>query len=207
MARLAPLELTEKTILVPAAVRFPVELDLPPGFAPDDPGTWPAVEGRLEWVGGRLLYMPPCGSRQSLTVADVVATLAPWVRAHPGFVLGTNEAGMALGGDVRGADVAIWRRAPSAAAEPGLSREPPVLAVEVSGRYDTEELLREKARWYLAHGVAVVWVVLTAPREVLAATRGGERRLGAGETLPEHPALPGLAPRVDALFEQVAGRA
>src|SRR5262249_47348486 len=50
-----------QTISVPASIRFPVELDIPAGFDPGDPATWPRVEGRLEYVAGKLLYMPPCG--------------------------------------------------------------------------------------------------------------------------------------------------
>src|SRR5438128_9527336 len=33
----------------------------PEGFRPEEPASWPRIDGRLEWVGGRLLYMPPCG--------------------------------------------------------------------------------------------------------------------------------------------------
>ena len=105
MARPAPIDIDEETIPVPGSVRFPVELTPPDGFDPARLETWPRVEGRLEWVGGRLLYMPPCGDRQQYTVADVVATLIIWVRAHPEFAVGTNEAGMHLGGDSRAACV------------------------------------------------------------------------------------------------------
>src|SRR5437773_10830486 len=83
MVRPAPIDIDEETIPVPGTVRFPVELTPPEGFDPARLETWPRVEGRLEWVGGRLLYMPPCGDRQQYTVADVVATLVNWVRSHP----------------------------------------------------------------------------------------------------------------------------
>jgi hypothetical protein len=33
------------------------------------------------------------------------------VATHRAFVVGTNEAGMKLGGAVRGADAAVWRKA------------------------------------------------------------------------------------------------
>ena len=114
MARPAPIDLDEKTIAVPGTVRFPVELTPPDGFDPARLETWPRVEGRLEWVGGRLLYMPPCGDRQQDTVADVVAALITWVRSHTDFVVGTNEAGMRLGEDSRGADAAIFTHSAAA---------------------------------------------------------------------------------------------
>src|SRR5207237_9889563 len=85
MARPAPIDVDEETIPVPGTVRFPVELTPPEGFDPARLETWPRVAGRLEWVRGRLLYMPPCRDRQQYTVADVVATLIIWVRPHPGF--------------------------------------------------------------------------------------------------------------------------
>src|SRR5256712_7737272 len=101
MAAPAPSEVDEETIPVPGSVRFPVELTPPEGFDPSRLETWPRVEGRLEWVAGRLLYMPPCGARQQDTVADVVITLGNWARSQPGFEVGTNEAGMLLREDVR----------------------------------------------------------------------------------------------------------
>jgi len=55
----------------PETVRYPVELVPSGGFDPARVETWPRIDGRLEWVEGRLLYMPPCGERQALTVTDV----------------------------------------------------------------------------------------------------------------------------------------
>lgn len=52
-------------------------------------------------------------------------------------------------------------------------------------------------------GVAVVWVVLPASREVVVLTASGESRHGKGEQLPAHPDLPGLALRVNQLFAQL----
>jgi len=204
MARPAPRERDEETIPVPATVKFPVELMPPPGFDPPRLETWPRVEGRLEWVEGRLFYMPPCGDRQQDTVADVVITLGNWVRSHPEFVVGTNEAGMFLGEDGRGADAAIWRRADVGPYQGGFRRVPPLLAVEVAGRYERERQLREKARWYLEAGVPVVWIVLPKKREVLIVTAAGDTRHRRGERLPGDPRLPGLAPMVDELFVQVS---
>jgi len=205
MARPAPGELDDvETITLPRGVRFPVELDPPPGFDPARLETWPHVEGRLEWVEGRLLYMPGCGDLQQDTVTDVVATLAFWARAHPEFVVGTNEAGMHLGKDARAADAAVWRRADLGPYTKGFRTVPPVLAVEVTSREEPPKALREKARWYLDGGVSVVWVVVPEQREVLLITREGESRHGRGERLPPHPQLPDLAPAVDDLFLQIS---
>lgn len=204
MARPAPNELDEETtIAVPRAVKFPVELEPPEGFDPAEPATWPRVEGRLEWVGGRLLYMPPCGDLQQYTVTEVVFVLVTWAHAHPDFLVGTNEAGMRLGEDTRGADAAVFRRAEVGPPHGGWQRVRPVLAVEVTGRDEREAPLREKAAWYLAAGVEVVWLVLSESREVVVITRGGEQRLRRGEVVPAPPSLPGLAPAVDDFFRQL----
>lgn len=105
----------DETIMLPRAVRFPVEMIPPDGFDGERLETWPSITGRLEYVDGRLLYAPPCGDEQQDTVTDVVITLGSWVRAHAEFVLGSNEAGMRLLGATRAADAAIWKRADTGA--------------------------------------------------------------------------------------------
>ena len=191
------------TIAVPAAVRFPIELDPPDGFHPDDPASWPQIPGRLEYVDGRLLYMPPCGDVQQQVAVSVVGVIDRWLDEHPEFAAGGNEAGMMFGRDVRGAEAAIWRREALGPLTGKYVRVPPLLAVEVAGREEGEPELRRKASWYLDHGVHVVWVVLPAVREVLVITRDGERCCMAGEALPEHPDLPGLGPVVERFFRQL----
>jgi Uma2 family endonuclease len=198
-------ELYEETITLPRALRFPVEFRPPVSFDPEKLETWPVLAGRLEYVEGRLLFMPPCGDTQQDTVTDVVVTLGAWVRAHPEFVLGTNEAGMHLGGATRAADAAIWRVADLGAYHGGLRRVPPVLTVEVAGvDGDAEADLMVKARWYLEHGVSVVWIVLPDTREVFVVSPSERVRLKRGARLPPYPALPDLVPAVDELFTQIA---
>jgi len=192
-----------ETILVPGSARLPLELNLPDGFDPRRLETWPRVDGRLEWVAGRLLWMPPCGQRQSATAGDVALVLGNWARTHPDFCFGTNEPGVILGEDVRAADAAVWRRSDIDPRWPGLSSATPVLAVEVGGRDERVSALRVKAHAYLAHGVTVVWVVLPEERQVVVLTSDGETVLHPGERLPRHPSLPDLTPRVDDLLRQV----
>jgi Uma2 family endonuclease len=199
-------ELYQETIPLPRAVRFPVELRPPEGFAPERLETWPWIPGRVEFFGGRLLYMPPCADTQQYTVTDVVITLGAWTRSHSGFMLGTNEAGMRLLGAVRAADAAIWRREQVGRSSGRLQTVPPVLAVEVSGEDETEAALREKALWYLSAGVGTVWLVNPEQREVLVLSRGAEQRCKLGERLPPCPDLPDLAPLVDELFTQISLR-
>lgn len=186
---------------VPLPLKFPVELRLPEGFDPDEPKTWPKVHGRLEYVGGRLLFMPPCGGTQSKVVLNLARLIGNWAHARPDFIGGTNEAGMRLGTDTRGVDVGVWRTKGRGSLK-GFAHVAPVLAVEVEGEEEAERErpLRKKARWYFVHGTKVVWLVLPSRREIIVLTARGESRHRPGEMTPEHTALPGLRVAVDEVF-------
>jgi Uma2 family endonuclease len=183
-------------------VRFPVELQAD-GVDPSRPSTWPAIDGRLEYVGGRLLYMPPCADYQQDVATDVSYVLRTWSEQHPEYIVGGNEAGMKLGGDVRAADAAVWRKADVRERTGRVRTVPPILAVEVAGQDEEERVLGDKARWYLGHGVRLVWLVLPETREVIVVEQASEQRFGHGERLPETELLPGLDPHVARFFAQL----
>jgi Uma2 family endonuclease len=189
------------TVVPRIAIRLPLALPKPEGFEIERPETWPEVTGRLEYAGGRLEYMPPCGELQQRTAADVITELNLWRRQHPEFVVGGNEAGMLLGGEVRAADAAVWRSTHQAS--DGFARTPPVLAVEIAGLDDTMDLLAEKARWYLGRGVEVVWIVLPHSRTVQVVTTAKVVVVDARGTLPELDSLAGLTPLVADFFRQL----
>jgi Uma2 family endonuclease len=193
---------TPLTLLRELPIRYPVELQPPSGFVPARAETWPSVEGRLEFVEGKLLYMPPCADEQSGVVSGVVAELVSWVRQHPEFFVGTNEAGMLLDGEVRAADAGIWLRDP-AHVSGTFWRVPPILAVEVAGEEDDARSLRQKAKWYLSHGVEVVWLVFPAERVVKVVMRSTTRTFRPPDKLPSARRLPGLTPQVRDLFFQL----
>jgi Uma2 family endonuclease len=185
-------------------VRFPLELAPPPGFRAEDQATWPEVAGRLEYVAGRLLYVPPCGDDQQDVAASVLGILEPWALDHGDWVVAGNEAGMLLAGEVRAADAAVWRKGDLGSRTGGFRRVPPVLCVEVSAKDDTEGELRGKARWYLERGVKIVWLALTENREILVLRIDGEVRYKEGEIIPPELELPDLAPAVARFFWQLA---
>ncbi|MDX2010764.1 MAG: Uma2 family endonuclease [Myxococcaceae bacterium] len=193
---------TPLSLLRALPIRYPVELMPPSGFVPARLETWPSVDGRLEFVEGKLLYLPPCADEQSEVVSGVVYELVSWVRQHPEFVVATNEAGMLLKGAVRAADAAVWRK-DSTHVHGTLRRVPPILAVEVAGEEDTVASLRHKARWYVTHGVEVVWLVFPTERFVKVVSRSSTRTFHPGDALPAARSLPGLAPRVRDLFFQL----
>jgi Uma2 family endonuclease len=183
-------------------VRFPIELR-PVGLDGSEPATWPVAEGRLEWVEGRLLYMPPCADIQQDVAVDLVHLLRKWSGAHPEFLVGGNEAGMKLGADIRAADAAVWAKAAVGPSVGRLRHTPPVLAAEVAGQDEDEAVLRQKAAWYLRSGVPVVWLIIPESREVIVARERSESRHGRGERLPEAAELPGLVPEVAQFFSQL----
>lgn len=183
-------------------VRFPVELRAD-GVVRSDPTSWPTIDGRLEYVGGRLLYMPPCADIQQDVAMDVAYILRSWSEECPGFIVGGNEAGMKLGDDVRAADVAVWRASDAGERRGRLRTAPPLLAVEIAGEDEEERVLKEKALWYLQHGVAMVWLVLPETREVVVVNTDGTQRFGTGARLPATALLPGLQPDVARFFAQL----
>lgn len=192
------------------AERFPVELPVPETFCVDDPASWPAIPGRLEFIEGRLLFMPPCGGVQQVVAVSVAVLLDHWVEqriaeGHDDFVVGGNEAGMLLAGEVRAADAALWRRGDIAPGEipAGYFQVPPVLAVEIAGNHEDEAALTDKAAWYLQCGVQTVWVVLPDAREVLFIKRNQRFRCHDRQTMPDDVALPGLQLDVARFFRRL----
>ena len=190
-------------VVVPGSVRFPVQLRVDEDFDPLDVGTWPEVEGRLEYVEGRLLFMPPSGQEQGAVTLSASGVLAKWLEQHRGFRGATLEIGITLGGETRGADAAVWRKDQAMGVDKATLRFAPLLVIEVAGRDEGETELRKKASWYLGHGVRVVWIVLPDSREVVVLREDGESRYAKGDTLPEQPELPGLTPAVAELFAQL----
>jgi Uma2 family endonuclease len=130
--------------------------------------------------------------------------LTAWAHDRDEISVLTNEAGMKLGDDVRAADAAVWRAADLPDDPDVLPRRPPLLAVEVAGRDDTEPQLRTKAAWYREHGVPTVWILLPTTREALVIADDRELRFGRDDRLPSPTALDDLSPTVASLFRQVS---
>jgi Uma2 family endonuclease len=89
----------------------------------------------------------------------------------------------------------------STLSEAQLQKPPfsPELVVEIRSPGSRESQIRRKTTLYLEHGAIAVLDVDPARRAVHVTTRDGETMLKTGDTF-SHPAFPGLALSVDAIF-------
>jgi Uma2 family endonuclease len=77
----------------------------------------------------------------------------------------------------------------------------PDLAVEVKSPDDTYKMLRDKARFYLANGARMVWLVFPEKQIVEVYTPAEEQILREGDTLTGGDVLPGFSMAVSQIFE------
>ena len=80
----------------------------------------------------------------------------------------------------------------------------PDLAVEVKSPDDAWKDLRAKARYYLANGTKLVWLVEPVRRFVEVYSADDEQVLFEGDTLNGGGVLPGFEMPVSAVFEDTA---
>ena len=77
----------------------------------------------------------------------------------------------------------------------------PDLAVEIKSPDDTYKGMREKARYYLAKGTRMVWLVFPDKRIVEVYTANDEQILTENDTLTGGDVLPGFSLAVRQIFE------
>lgn len=77
----------------------------------------------------------------------------------------------------------------------------PDLAVEIKSPDDSLKEIRAKARFYLANGTRIVWVVLPERKTVEVYTPQEELIVSGDETLSGGDVLPGFSMTVSAVFE------
>lgn len=77
----------------------------------------------------------------------------------------------------------------------------PDLAVEIKSPSDTYKLMRDKAKFYLANGTRMVWLVFPEKMLVEVYTPTEEQILTETDTLTGGEVLPGFTMNVSAIFE------
>jgi Uma2 family endonuclease len=88
--------------------------------------------------------------------------------------------------------------------ERGTVPQMPDLAVEVRSPDDSLKKLREKARYYLANGTRLVWLVIPEKRLVEVYSPDDEQVLTEADVLSGGDVLPGFSLPVKAIFEDTA---
>jgi len=88
--------------------------------------------------------------------------------------------------------------------EKGSVPRMPDLAVEVKSPDDSLKVMREKARYYLANGTKLVWLVDPQKRFVEVYTPDDEQVLFEDDTLDGGEVLPGFQMNVRDIFEDTA---
>lgn len=88
--------------------------------------------------------------------------------------------------------------------ERGSVQQMPDIAIEVKSPDDSLKDMRAKARYYLANGTKLVWLVEPQKRFVEVYTLDEEQVFIEGETLDGGEILPGFGMPVSAIFEDTA---
>jgi len=161
---------------------------------------------QYEVIEGQLITMPGAGGQHSNIAATIVYFLMMATRASRlGKVYGAGGT-FRLRRDPDTAlipDAAFVRAEHLPAEQEQIGPMPlaPDLAVEVRSPSNTLDELRDKARIYLAHGTALVWLVDPRTRSITAMTAGGqELTYGEGDELDGGDVLPDFSVAVAELF-------
>lgn len=171
----------------------------------------PEIKPALELIDGRLVRkMSPKRRHQALEMRWTCA-LQEWAGERGEALPEWRYEFQAPGYDFASLvpDVAYLSREAidelgAAAAE--LPQRAPEIAVEVISKGDSMRRLARKTAMYLAAGTAVLFVVDPPRRTVVAHSRTADAkgttsvRFGPGEVVT-HPAMPGFAFSIDAMFE------
>lgn len=161
----------------------------------------PVEDGRsYELIRGELIELSSASFEHNTALMRLLFLLEMHLHRDR-QAIAVPETQFSLGGERPQPDVAVLSAAKAAQVD---RRAVPVqvvpdVTVEIVSPSETAERLEEKVRLYLEAGVAEVWVMYPASRQVHVHTRSGMRRLGADDIL-ESAAVPGFSVRVSDLF-------
>jgi len=163
-----------------------------------------------EWVRGRALQKVSPTYRHALAQRRLVAALGEWVdHGGPGRV-GTEwrfrvtPPGAITRPLVPDVAYVAFAVLPDDALDHDVEipRVPPTVAFEVLSADDRDDDVADKIAVYLAAGTTAVVIVDPERRNAVVIDRTGMRVVEPGQTL-SHPALPGFAVDVSALFARL----
>ena len=169
-------------------------------------------DGKRYWlIGGEIVEMGMTQRNKHHTKAEarVSFILSTWLetRPKPRGSIHAGEVGVILEPDLSvGIDV-IYLSPEQAARNANDDQStmivgPPTLAVEILSPSNTMAIIHKKIDTYLAHGVAVVWLVDTHFRTVtIHRPQRPSVMLNSTEELDGSPELPGFRIAVEQLFD------
>ena len=197
------------TVLAPWAEPVPGQRGL---LTADDLAHLPDDRWNYELIDGRLVRMPPPGSRHGLFGMRLALAIGNFVEARALGVVFLAETGFLLSrpdeaDTVLGADVAYVRQEvlppPESPEWSGYLRLAPDLVVEMASPTQFRPELDAKARAWLTAGVRLVWVIWPR-REVVDVWHGASSApvatVGVGGALDGFDVLPGFTFPVANLF-------
>lgn len=97
-------------------------------------------------------------------------------------------------------DVSVFLKESAAVTKKGAAPHMPELVVEIKSPDDKLAKMWEKASYYVAHGVKIVWLVHTEKRLVYVVTPESETTLDENEMLDGGAVLPGFQLAVKDIF-------
>ena len=160
---------------------------------------------RRELLWGEVRTMTPAGFRHGVIASAIQGPMWRFVREHKLGVVCAAETGFILERDpdlVRAPDVSFIRNERLPEEEiPGFLEVAPDLAVEVLSPSDSFSDVEGKARCWLEHGSAEVWVADPQGRRVLIYYPDGTiRDLGGRDEIASEALLPGFRLAVADIF-------
>jgi Uma2 family endonuclease len=162
-------------------------------------------ERLLELIDGEIVEKAPT-ELQGIIVAMIARWLLNFIITHKIKGRVATEARHRVPKDKRNArlpDVS-YRAGSQPIVTKGSVLEMPDLAVEVKSPDDAWKDLRAKARYYLANGAKLVWLVEPVRRFVEVYSPDDEQVLFEGDMLNGGVVLPGFEMPVSAIFEDTA---
>ncbi len=158
----------------------------------------------LELIEGQIVEKVPA-QKHGMAAGNIYGHLWNWVRDKRSgrVVMEVRYQAPDDRRNVRIPDVSYLAGA-DPAVERGSVPRMPDLAVEVKSPDDGLKEMRAKARYYLAHGTRLVWLVVPEQRFVEVYTPDTERIAFEGETLDGGDVLSGFQMAVAEVFEDTA---
>jgi Uma2 family endonuclease len=155
----------------------------------------------FELIDGEIIEKMPT-QQHGFVNADIVILLGIFIRSTGKGRVGVEVRHRMPGDDhnSRLPDIAYYAQVPDPIISKGAVPYMPDLAIEVKSPDDSLKALREKAKYYLANGCRMVWLVLPDQRLVEVYTATDEAILTGEDWLDGGDVLTGFSVRVSEVF-------